>query len=158
MTSLISAVAFLTLSGLFGFALSKKIKDKRDFYKSLLSFNHDLIMEIDFQRRDILSLLSKRYISDDFNDILNQKKAVIKGYYSDMFFPNYLSDSERLDLKEYFSKMGMQDPQTSIEFLKRFGEIFSRLYNDFLQEEKVKGALYRKMGVIIGIIAFIIVV
>ena len=158
MTSLVGGIALLGLGALIGVSFSKKISNKKEFYKSLVSFNHDLLIEVEFPKKDLIYLLNKSYNSEDFNNVLAQKKEVIKGSYCDIIFPNYLNAIEQADLKDYFNKIGMQDSHTASMVLKRYGEIFSRLYSELLEQEKVKGALYKKMGVILGLIACIIAV
>ena len=158
MSSIIAGFALLLLSALLGASFAKKITDKKNFYKALLSFNHDLLIEVEFQKNDLISLLSRSYSSDDFNELLTQKSNLIKGDCFELIFPKYLKNSEHAELKDYFSKIGMQDSITASSFLKRYGQIFSGIYSEILQEEKVKGALYKRMGVIIGIIACIIVI
>ncbi len=158
MSSVVAAFSLLILSVLVGISISSKITNKKNFYKALLDFNNDLLTEIKFQRNDVNFLLLKSYMCDDFNELLKQKLHIINGLYSEIYFPKYVDKNEEYELKEYFSKMGMQDADTSIELLTRYGEVFFKKYTDLMQEDKIKGTLYRKMGVMVGIIAFIIVI
>ena len=132
MTSLTAGVALLLLGLLLGISLSKKISDKKQFYKALISFNQDLLIEVEFQRNDLSCLLNRKYSSEDFNRILTQKNEVVKGDCREIVFPKYLNEGEQFELKEYFNKIGMQDSYTASIFLKRYGEIFSCLHADVI--------------------------
>ena len=158
MSSLVSGLAFLFLATFICFKISKNLSERKKFFKSLIDFNSDLIMEIEFQRAELSNILLRPYQSEDFNRVLKQKLNLNKGITNEMIFPTYIKQTECFELKEYFYKMGMQDPYTSIELLKRYDDIFKKLYNEVLEEDRVKGSLYKKMGLIIGIIAFIIVI
>jgi hypothetical protein len=157
MTSLTAGIALLILGSLLGLSLSQKITDKKKLYKALLTFNHDFLMEVEFQRNDLLTMLKRKYPSEDFNNILMQKISIINGVKNDLIFPNYLTDSEKAELQDYFNKLGLHDCNTASIFFERYAKIYSNIYSEIVQEERVKGALYKKMGVILGIIACVIV-
>ena len=131
--------------------------ERTNFYKALSEFNSDFFSSVNFNQEDLTTLLKQDYNQEDFQKTLN---SIIERFNSNqsIYLPNYLATREKNELLHYFLQIGSVDARTQIELLKRYERIFEKKNNECLTLEKQEGALCKKMGVIIGIIIFIIVV
>ena len=74
MIELFLAISFIVLGGCVGHLLGRKYSKRACFFKSIYQFNNDFTNELGFCKRNINSILSKRYESDELNKILEQMK------------------------------------------------------------------------------------
>lgn len=157
MTKIFLGIILFLIAFICGDNLSKKYANRSLFYNSLEEFNGDFISLINFRKDNLITLLKKEYSSEYLNKLLQSKIQVICNKENDLDMPSFLLEKEKLELEEYFSQLGIYDSNTQLDFLKRYNEYFFNKVTESKSEEKQKGALYKKIGALIGVISFILV-
>ena len=157
MTKIFLGIILFLIAFICGDNLSKKYANRSLFYNSLEEFNGDFISLINFRKDNLITLLKKEYSSEYLNILLQSKIQVICNKENDLDMPSFLLEKEKLELEEYFSQLGIYDSNTQLDFLKRYNEYFFNKVTESKSEEKQKGALYKKIGALIGVISFILV-
>lgn len=163
MLKIISGVALFVCFCAAGKYFSDKKSKKALFFSSLCDFNGDCIKEMRFSRRPILELLSEKYSSPIFNELLCEVKndlsagrAVTKPC-NNGFFGVEFSIKELGDINSYFSKLGKSDAFSQTEECLRYADIFNKYLCNSEAQEKRLCSLYKRLGVIFGLIAFVVV-
>lgn len=157
MTKVFLGIILFLIAFVCGDNLSKKYSNRSSFYKSLEEFNGDFISLINFRKDNLITLLKKEYPSEYLNKVLQSKIEVMRENTNDLNMPSFLIDKEKRELEEYFSQLGIYDSNTQLDFLKRYNEYFFNKVVESKNEEKQKGTLYKKIGALIGVISFILV-
>ena len=157
MTKIFLGIILFLIAFICGDNLSKKYANRSLFYNSLEEFNGDFISLINFRKDNLITLLKKEYSSEYLNKLLQSKIQVICNKENNLDMPSFLLEKEKLELEEYFSQLGIYDSNTQLDFLKRYNEYFFNKVSESKSEEKQKGALYKKIGALIGVISFILV-
>lgn len=157
MTKVFLGIILFLIAFVCGDNLSKKYSNRSSFYKSLEEFNGDFISLINFRKDNLITLLKKEYPSEYLNKVLQSKIEVMRENINDLNMPSFLIDKEKRELEEYFSQLGIYDSNTQLDFLKRYNEYFFNKVVESKNEEKQKGTLYKKIGALIGVISFILV-
>ena len=134
--------------------LTSKYKFRKCFYNDFLTFNKILEREVRFGQKSICSLLDETVVNTDFYVAIKSKvfngKAVLEKV--------YLSDDEIMYFNEYVRNIGVSDRGSQIEYLSGItGQVNDKL--KICQEEYIKyTSLYIKMGILIGLLGFIIII
>ncbi|MDY4187092.1 MAG: stage III sporulation protein AB [Candidatus Borkfalkiaceae bacterium] len=167
MYKLIAAVAVFVFCVFAGRYFSDKKSKKAAFYLSLCNFNGNYIKEMNFSRRPLKELLSKSYPSANFNDLLALvKQRVFNESLSDLCgalagrWQNglNLSEGDITEIEEYFSMLGKSDALSQSEECYRYKNYFEHSLAESEKSDKSMGSLYNKLGIIVGLIAFVIVI
>ena len=131
---------------------------RTSFYKNLQNFNRDFISSISFSNEDLFFLLSKDYNDESLNQTLKSVIEVIRGNKTAYLYPSFLTNREKEELTRYFKRLGSFDLNTQLQLLTRFESVFENIVQNCITSENKEGALCKKMGIIVGIMTFIIVV
>lgn len=167
MYRLIAAVSILIFCVFAGKYFSNKKSKKAAFYLSLCDFSGDYIKEMNFSRRPIKELLSKTYASQNFNELLkvlnekafNENFIDLKGALcGDWQNGLNLSSGELSEIETFFSLLGTSDASSQAIECSRYLKHFETTFLESEKSDKTLGALYGKLGIIIGLIAFVIVI
>ncbi len=165
MFKLIAAVALFICFSAAGKYFADKKSKKSLFFSSLCEFNGDYIKEMRFSRRPLSEILSEKYASPSFNALLgivkknqgatlnyndNLLRAVSSGF--------SLNEKEKKDVISYFLKLGKSDAFSQTEECMRYDDIFKKYFSDYENEEKKYGTLYKKLGVVFGLMAFVVAI
>lgn len=183
MANLIAATSAFAACAAGGAVLAKKRAERVCFFSALCDFNSDYLKEIGFSRGRLEQLFLKEYASEAFCSLLTfygkklfgdefeRKKrgddsakksgknlknltAAISGVYNRLGL-----DDDCVSLADgYFCRIGKSDAKTCEQEGLRYAQIFSELKK---KSEEVDGkykALYKKLGVIAGLAAFVIVI
>ena len=158
--SLIVAFSFFLISILSGISLSQKFNEKLLFYKALLDLNRDLIASLNFDRMDLPLILTnnRSTFSNAFNELINCKIKQLYGENNKFKLPPFLSNKETVEICDYLNKLGKHDCKTSLIILKNYDEYFNKICIELNEITLKKGALYKKLAILIGLIVFVIVV
>lgn len=141
----------------------KKTK-KSLFFSSLCDFNAECVKEMRFSRRPITELLSEKYSSPVFNDLLCVVKndltlgKVVAKPCASRFRGVDFSVKELGDINAYFNKLGKTDALTQTEECLRYADIFNKYLSECESQEKKLCTLYKRLGLIFGLIAFVVVI
>lgn len=166
MYKLISGVALFAFCFLLGRYFSAKKSKKAAFYSALCDFNANFINELNFSRKKISELLVPDYSSKNFNAlilIVKQKKCeqnalCLKNELSGEWQNELdLSDGQISEIENYFSFIGSSDALSQESECLRYSELFKKQLAESEKGDKTLGSLYKKLGFIIGLIAFVVV-
>ena len=159
MIELFLAIVLLTLGGSTGYLFSRKYSKRVRFFRSIYQFNNDFINELGFCKRNLNSILSKKYESDELNEMLEQiKNSFYNNLSQDVSKTGVLKSSEIYDMDNYFSLLGKSDCETQLKILNTYSGIFEQKLKEVTMEQNKYGSLCKKTGIIIGLIAFVIAV
>ena len=167
MYKLIAAVSAFVFCVFAGRYFSGKKGKKVAFYLSLCNFNGNYIKEMNFSRRPLKELLSKSYVSQNFNELLSfVKQKIFNENLSDLSgalagrWQNglNLSEGDITEIEEYFSMLGKSDASSQIDECGRYKNYFEQNLAESEKGDKTLGTLYNKLGIIAGLIAFVIVI
>lgn len=153
--TIICGALILLLCTYLGYIFSRKYALKSDFYTSFNDFNEKIKNEVRFTQGSVLYVL-KGYEgkTDDFFSIIRLRlnnKSVEK------LKPKYLNDSEWRFLIAYCDEVGTGDRNSQIVFLE---SIDATVKNSLKKanEERVKYKnLCVKLGFLVGLMVFIII-
>lgn len=148
---IILGIVLVFVCSYLGYCFSVKYRDKRIFFQDLYNFNNNLLSEVSFGRNSLKKILKDKDKSLFYglvNDITINNKKVEKN--------KNFNDAEWGFLLNYLEKIGQNDSETEKNFLTSVKEkIYSELQNSILNEKKYK-SLFIKLGFLIGLIIFII--
>jgi len=137
-----------------GYLLSSKYKDRHIFYEDFYNFNNLLKNEISYTKNTIVEILNN-YKNND-NDFY---KIIIKCICEkkEFSFPvKYISDDEKIMFMEYVENIGMGDVDSQASFFDLSNNRIKDLLKSAKDEEKKYKNLYIKLGVLSGLVLFII--
>lgn len=162
---MIASIALFVCFSAAGKYYSDKKSKKALFFSSLCEFNGDYIKEMRFSRRHIAEILSEKYASASLNALLQKvknsrlKNEEIKNEFVETkALGLVLSEKEKSDVSAYFFKLGKSDAFSQIEECMRYGDIFKKYLLESEATDKKYGTLYKKLGVVFGLIAFVIII
>ncbi len=153
MRLVLGLVAF-ALCVILSMFLSAKYKERKDFFNDFSFFNKSLIKEVGFGQKTLGEMLNRinnnsyffvKLKSEIFNIKINAQKNMLK--YDEIAY-----------FDEYVSNIGTSDKESQIEYLKTVNEYLKEKVDKTQEEYKKYTALYIKMGILIGLIAFIIII
>lgn len=154
MIKIITAIGFLLLGIGGGLKFSEKYTEKNKFYKSLCDFNEEFYSEVVFFKKGLTVLARKTYLSSAFNNLI---KSFFTHGVKNLPLPKYLNDYQKSDLYAYFSRIGKSDSQTQVEIYETFKKKFASESCLACDEQKKYSGVCKKMGLFVGLIAFIII-
>lgn len=148
---------FITvLCTIIGFFLSTKYSNKKKFYLDFYEFNNIIKREIKFTQKTIISLIENyKYDNSLFYSYMYKFFIEKNGQEIEC---DYIDENEKNFFLEYVKTIGTSDVYTQEKYLENI--------NDYLKEKKQKSIddeikykkLYIKLGFLIGLILFIIVI
>lgn len=135
-----------------GYACANKYVVRKEFFNDFFEFNKTLKNEISFSMKKLDEIICKNDNKRSFYkcliEYLNTKELELG--------QAYLTIAEKEFLVNYFDSIGKSDRETQINFLNGVTvEIKDRLDVASADEKKYK-TLYLKMGFLIGLLIFII--
>lgn len=164
MLKIIAGGAMLVCFCAAGAYFADKKTKKALFFSSLCDFNAECVKEMRFSRRPIVELLSEKYSSPVFNNLLcvvkndlALGKTEIKPCASGFCGLDF-SVKELGDVNAYFNKLGKTDALTQTEDCLRYADIFNKYLTECEAQEKKLCALYKRLGLIFGLIAFVVII
>ncbi len=134
------------------FFTDKYVK-RQKFFNSFLGFHNKLVNEISFTQTSLKYILDGISDENDFENLakdyflLNKRKVEYK----------YLDDFEKDLLLNYFNALGVGDNQTQLNAICVFQERIKEKQKASVEDAKKFQVTYSKLGVLLGVIAFIIV-
>lgn len=147
------AILMLFLSVVFSQYLLKKYSDRTKFFSDFNSFNNKMLNQINFEKRTLISMLNDLEEND-----FNKKLKIYCNNLKEDFNLQYLTEDDNLTLNEYFELLGRSDQSTQNKHLLMYEKIINEKLTNAKIEEKEKKTLYLKMGLMIGLILFIIII
>ncbi len=130
--------------------LSKKYTNRHKFYNDFMTFNQLLKREILYTQNTIKNILE----SINESDYKNLLYRVHNGEAFDTL--EYLSKEEMGFAVGYLNSIGKSDNRSQIEYVNSVEQVLESKLVQTMNEEKKYKQLYLKLGVLIGLICFII--
>lgn len=125
-------IAFIVLGVKIGVNRANKYKEEYLFWKSMLYISNKTYSELEFQKNKIEKILSVEFQSTDFQKMIN---TFLKS--SEIVYPNYLLNEEKIYVNEFFISIVKSDTTSLKSTLKSLNVEFSKILN-------IKELIYRK--------------
>ncbi len=144
---------FPVLFGFAGFMLSGKYSDRKNFFESLSAFHKLFKTEMAFTAKTVSEIAEKLDKNTDFYRFFN-------GYFADKNFsaPKYLTEEEKEFMGSYFDNIGLSDKKTQLEYCNSLDDRIENFVKNAREENKKYQPLYVKLGVLFGLIVFILLI
>lgn len=153
---MILGIVVIVLCTCFGYILSLKYRKRCKYYTDFSDFNILLKKEVSFSQRTICELVDLK-IKDNESDFYLVLNNVISGNNSKIPL-KYLSEGERNFFLSYCKNIGSLDKSSQLDYL----EVVQRDVDDGKEkankDEKKYCSLCVKLGFLIGLIFFIILI
>ena len=144
----------LIISVFAGYMCAEKYVLRARFYKDYLSFAEKIRNEVLFANNTLLSIINDFTQKSDFYDCvkvyLTEKKFEFK--------KTYISEEEKNELRTFILEIGKSDKNSQIRFLDGVINNLEKTNQIVTSDEKKYKTLNLKLGLLIGIIIFIIVI
>lgn len=154
MSDVILAICCLAAGLCTGIKFSEKYTEKFKFYKSIYCFNEQLFDEVVFFKNGIFSLEKNDYLSARFESLISNYS---KGKKISNDLPDFLTPAQKNDIEFYFNNIGKSDVSTQKQLCDGFRSKFDRELKIAEEEQLKYSSLCKKVGVIVGVAAFIII-
>ena len=154
MIKLFLSVLLLALCSAFGWILTRRYKQRKDFFYALDLFNARFINEVSYTKLPLAAFFDKYPFSGDFGKLLEEKKN--SGFVSDTFDVPYLTQDEKNFVRDYFMMIGRSDSASQKDYLQSARTETERLRSESGAEYKRRCNLYVKLGFLFGLIIAVI--
>ena len=151
MNRIILLIGFIPISALIGKILAQKYTDKRIFLEDFLFFLTLLENEVNFSQNDLFVVIEKLPKRDFYKYALNELNLSNQK-------SKFVTNKEEPFYNKFFLSLGKIDKYSqkdSIEELKSHLKIF---YDTAKKTEETNASLYFKLGILIGIMIFILLI
>ena len=138
------------------YMLSEKYTLRKKFYNSFLTFCKRLKNEVTFSKETLLSILKKDL---DKNDLFF--KGLRKRFYNQDNIKvsfNFLSEDEIDYFKSFIENIGKTNAVQQYEFLSGTEKVIFEKLVVVQEEEKKYKSLYLKLGFLLGLLIFILII
>lgn len=149
-------VLLIIFSTILGYALSQKYTKIKKFYHSFDSFNKLLKTEIAFSQKTIKEIVNQKKVDND--DFLINFVAYLEDKEKFNLKISYISSDERNFVIDYYENIGKTEKSSQLDFLKKTEESLSVYHKNAVDLEKKYKSLYIKLGFLIGLIIFILII
>ncbi len=147
-------ISSIALCVFFAYKFSNKYTIRKNFYNSFCEFNKKLKDEVAFSQTSIIKLIKS------FSE-QKQFYAYIQKYFLENIKPSLdgkiFSNDERDYFVNYLSGIGNLDRDTQISGLVNADKYLSEKVSLALEEEKKYKSLYIKLGFLLGLLIFVII-
>lgn len=151
----IIGIICITLCTFVGYFLSDKYVKRKELFGDFVNFNKTLLSEINFSKSSVLKIIN------DFPSKNGDFYNTIKSIYTDektKFNYCYLTSEEKEFANKYFNSIVGIDDKTLANFINASSKKLGDIYNETILEEKKYRTLYVKIGFLIGLIIFIVLI
>ncbi len=146
-------------ASLGGIYFSSKLKNRVEFLKDFISFLKSLKIQLRYTSSDIFTILpmctdSKVlkplfYKMTDFKD-KNSLSEIWNNSLLELTKPYGLSKSDTNAITDFGLNLGKTDTDGQLSHIDLYIEIFTKAYENAVEEMKTKSRLYKTMGFFIG--------
>lgn len=133
-----------------GYLLSKKYTNRREYYSCFSSFNKLYLNEIKFTKLPIENLI-KRTGGNLFTDRL---RLSFQGKESEY---DFLDKNDNDFYNNYVANLGVSDANSQELFVNNSIEFLKKCLDESIETEKKYKGLYIKLGFVLGLIIFILI-
>ncbi len=158
MIKVIIGIIITALSTFIGKKYTDRYLRRFSFFKAVGDFNSDLIRDLKFKKDGLVYALEKEYLCSDFNSFAKKYAKAIKSGDEMPELPDYLTVAEKNDLKDYFCKLGKYSATSEADYLSVMREEISKKCEELDAESKKNSKLGGKLGFILGVAVFVIII
>ena len=148
-----SGLLALLISTLIGYFASLKYKKRYDFYLYFYNFNKILKNEVQFKQTTILQIIEQEREQTDFYNVLSdffeRDNATVS--------LEYLKTHEKRFVSDYLLTIGVGDRQSQIKYLDGVTFSIEQNLSNSENEYKRNKSLFVRLGFLIGLAIFIII-
>lgn len=146
----------IVISTLLGYLFSRKYTKKKLFYCNFDNFNKILKSEIAFSQKTLKEIIKTQNLTN--NDFLINFLSFLKDKDKFNLKIDYISNDEKNFLLEYYENIGKTEKGCQLEFLRQSEENLYFYYKNAMDSEKKYKLLCIKLGFLVGLIIFILVI
>lgn len=146
----------LIVSTYLGYCFSKKFDKRKSFYLEFNEFNKKIKNEISYSQNTIYHILNLK--NKNQSDFYNCVTSVIINKLPFNFDKNYISLDEKDYFNDYILNIGNGDRVSQLDFLASTSEYLKEKCKSSDEEVKKYKKLYVKLGFLIGLIIFIVLI
>lgn len=146
----------LIFSVIISVFLSRKYVDRSNYYNSFYNFNKSLKNEVAFTHKTILGVVNSNIKSNDYFYKRLKAKFIDKEILKEK--PSFITKEEIEYLDNYLEVIGGSDVKTQLSILDKTEETLSDNLNKSKLDEKRYKSLYIKIGVLIGLLLFVLII
>ncbi len=157
-------IAIVAFTSYCGRLLSKKYRQRKEFFKQLKEFNERFLSEISYYRRPLQEFVSSRAYQGEFQLLLEDyfsgisERAPKENIITDDGAYSFLSKEEKGTVEDYFSMLGRGDSISQKGYFSSIKERLSALQEEAEKTAKRYGDLYVKLGFLCGLLILILIV
>ena len=137
-------------SVLLGYILSTKFTKRTSLFSEFSSFNQLMINEVEFAQNTLTSIVDNTSNSFAKDVVVYLEKNEFSKY-------DFLNEEENDLILNYFKNVGSQDKISQLQYLKKIDLDINKRFNMCKDEMKKYKQLYLKVGFLIGLILFVLV-
>ena len=148
-----------------GYGIGNFYVKRYNFLMNLILFANHLKTEINFSHNTLENIVNKHIdnFSVEFKKVLKNYLIVLEesDYVTMSDLTNnlnniYLEPSEQNEMLQFFSILGTSDASSQIKVIDKFINSFNLFLNEAKIQKEKYGILYKKLGVLVGILLVII--
>ena len=147
-------ICSVLLSTIIGYLSSQKYRLIKDFYLSFSAFNKRLLNDIGFYQKSLIGIFNDYNDENDF--FICAKAYVVMG--ESIIKKKYMTSDDFEFFEKYLKELGNVDKSLQLKHLSSYDELILDKLKISAENEKKFKNLYLKLGLLIGIILFIIVI
>ncbi len=158
MNSIFIAVLSSFCGFMLGLAMSKRDKERENYYCESMKLCSWLIDNISYKADRLASILESVEIASPFlKKNISEYKAYLGGAALTVS-SGCLTKCEAAQVKEFFSRLGRSDGETQIGELKRYESQFGSKYRELKEKNDRYGNMYIKLGLLFGLLVGILLI
>ena len=157
----IAIVAFTTLCG---YILSKKYRQRKQFFRQLFEFNERFLNEIAYYRRPIRDFIAMYSYHGEFHDFLQayvmhlEKTGSTRVALLDTAEYSFLKEDEKNLITDYFFMLGKGDSGSQKGYFSSVKELLGKWQINAMETAKKYEDLYIKLGFLCGLFILILII
>lgn len=151
---IIIGFVFITASTLIGYYFSGKYRFRKSFYTDFYNFNKTMENEVAFTKKTIEKIIENSNVDSCFYKNLikiihnENKDLTLKG----------LNDDEKDFFINYSQQIGKKESKTELAYLSSMETFIKDKMKIAVEEEKKYKTLYIKIGFLIGLVGFVLII
>mgnify|MGYP003302112078 CR=1 FL=1 len=146
------SIVLLICSGLVGYHYANKLVKRRVFYEAMREFNKYFKSEVSFSKNSILTIINEKNSNEDFYKLLKNNLKITN---NDVVV-SYLKKDELSYIKNYAENLSNRDAKTLVKYLEQHDLTIEGYLLEAKENENKYKSLYVKLGVLFGLIIFIL--
>ncbi len=150
---LILGLVLIGVCVLLGVKFSEKYTKSKRFYSDLHDFNRVLINKISYSNESVIKILNQL---DDNGECIEYIKERFKGEKNTIAL-YYLSENEKTFFNGYIDEIGKSERDKQVNYLNKMDIEFELKLKKAIENEKKYKPLYVKLGILLGLVMFIII-